>query len=89
MFRFSESDLFHCECLIHENSALFQRLRDAGDEGAVEIAEDKDCAEGATLQRIDAFLFEVHLPELYSYPRCLRVQSSLTEGLFRPVCQND
>jgi len=89
VFRLPESGLLRCECLIHENSALLQRLRYIGDEGTVEIAEDKDCAEGETIQRIDAFLFEVHLHELYGNPGCPRVQHRLTEGFFRPVSQNN
>jgi hypothetical protein len=78
---FAKFWLINRESFVYQSATQPEGLSYAGDKGPVEVSEDQDSTIGVFRQRIDAFLFEIHLPGLYGKSKLLRYFFPSAEGL--------
>ncbi len=68
---FAKSWLINREGFVYQSATQSEGLSYAGDKGPVKVSEDHDSTVGVFRERIDAFLFEIHLPNLYGKSKLL------------------
>lgn len=87
--RFGKSGLFNSEGLIYQQTAFFQSLFYALQQGAMQIAKDQNCTVGIAGQGVDPFLFQIYLPDPDTGLICLGKPLSLAEILLRYIAAHD
>ena len=65
IFWLAELGLINSKRLIHKDSAFLKRLLYARNQRAVEITEDKDCAEHLIFKRVYTFLLKINKSDLH------------------------